>query len=103
MAFLGIAMFDSLVALNPKFVIGSILRVPREYALATVVLGGTIAVRWLLETLLGQLLKIPLAPALMADLIMIYLLLVESRILGMLYYSEKNTLGWFARKAARLT
>ena len=93
-------MFDSLVALNPKFVVGSVLRVPREYAVAVLVFCGMLGVRWVLEELLGRLMKIPLAPALIADLIMIYLLMVESRILGMLYLAEKNKLGWFARNRA---
>ncbi len=102
MGFLGIAMFDSLVALNPKFAIGSILRVPREYALCVAVFCGIIGIRWPLELLLGQVLKIPLVPALIADLIMIYLLMVEARILGALYLSQKATLGWFGRKGIRI-
>jgi hypothetical protein len=43
--------------------------------------------------------KIPLAPALLADLIMIYLLMVEARILGALYLANQSGLGWFRRKA----
>jgi hypothetical protein len=100
MAFLGIAIFDSLAALNPKFVVGSILRVPREYTIAVAVFCGSIAIRQVLEFVLGKLLKIPLAPTLIADLIMIYLLMVEARILGVLYFSEQHTLGWFKRLAA---
>ena len=99
MGFLGIAMFDSLVALNPKFIVGSILRVPREYAICVAVFCGSIGVRWLLELFLGKLLSIPLAPALIADLIMIYLLMVEARVLGTLYLSEKRVLNWFQRRA----
>jgi hypothetical protein len=97
MGFLGIAMYDSLVALNPKFIVGSILRVPREYLVSVMVFVGIIAARWLLATVLGKLLKIPLAPALIADMITIYLLMAEARILGVLYYSEKQVLGWFRR------
>ena len=92
-------MFDSLTALNPKFVAGSILRVPKEYALCVIVFCGIIGIRWVLETVLGKLLGIPLAPALIADLIMIYLLMAEARILGILYYASKRELNWFRRAA----
>jgi hypothetical protein len=98
MGFLGIAMFDSLVALNPKFVLGSILRVPREYGFSVMVFCGILISRWLLEALFGRLLKVPLAPALLADLIMIYLLMAEARILGTLYLAKRTDLRWFARE-----
>jgi len=53
MAFLGVAMFDTLsAALKPAFVVGSILRVPREYSLAAAVFVGIIGIRWLSELLL---------------------------------------------------
>jgi len=101
MAFLGVAMFDTLsAALKPAFVVGSILRVPREYSLATAVFVGIIGVRWLSELLLGVLMKIPLIPALLSDLMMIYLLMIEARILGLLYLSKRRTLGWFKRDRA---
>lgn len=98
MAFLGVAMFDSLTAaLTLTFVAGSILRVPREYSLAVIVFMGIIGIRWLSEQLLGVLLRIPLVPALLSDLIMIYLLMIEARILGLLYLSKRFTLGWFKK------
>lgn len=98
MAFLGVSMFDTLsAALKPAFVVGSILRVPREYSLAAVVFIGIIGIRWLSELVLGVLMKIPLVPALLSDLIMIYLLMIEARILGLLYLSKRRTLGWFKR------
>lgn len=98
MAFLGVAMFDTLsAALKPAFVVGSILRVPREYSLAAAVFIGIIGIRLLSELVLGVLMKIPLVPALLSDLIMIYLLMIEARILGLLYLSKRRTLGWFKR------
>lgn len=95
MCFLGVAMFDSLAALNPLFVIGSILRVPREYSLAAAIFVGILAIRWLSESAMTFLLHIPLIPTLVADLICLVLLIVEARILGLLYLADKNTLGWF--------
>jgi len=101
MAFLGVAMFDTLAAaLKPAFVFGSILRVPREYSLAVGIFVGIIGVRLASELIFGVLLKIPLVPALLADLIMIYLLMIEARILGLLFLSKRRTLGWFKKDRA---
>ena len=97
MAFLGVAMFDSLAALNPLFILGSILKVPREYLVAALVFAGIVGLRWLSETALGMLLRIPLAPALFADLLGLGLLIIEARILGLLYLSQKAALGWFRK------
>ena len=98
MAFLGVAMFDTLeAALKPAFVVGSIVRVPREYALVAGIFTGIIGIRWLSEWVLGVLMKIPLVPALLADLIMIYLLMIEARVLGILFLSRRRVLGWFKK------
>ena len=98
MAFLAVAMFDSLVALNPLFVVGSILRAPREYAVAALVFTGIVALRWLSGTFFAMLLHIPLVPTLVADLFCLGLLIVEARILGLLYLSQKQTLRWFEKR-----
>jgi hypothetical protein len=100
MAFLAVAIFDSLSALNPLFVVGSILRVPREYGIAALVFTGIIVLRWLAETVLTMLVPIPLAPALVADLLGLGLLIVLARILGLLYLTQQQTLGWFSKKPA---
>ena len=62
MGFLGLAMFDSLVALNPKFVVGSMLRVPGEYAISVLVFGAILVSRWLLRAVARPPDEIPLAP-----------------------------------------
>ncbi len=100
MAFLGVAMFDTLAALNPLFIVGSIVRIPREYLVAALVFTGILALRWLSESGLARLLPVPLVPALVADLLGLCLLIVEARILGLLYRSRGTALGWFARRTA---
>jgi FHA domain-containing protein len=97
MALLGVAMFDSLAALNPLFIIGSILRVPAEYSVVALVFTVILALRVLVEKVLTMVLNIPLVPVLIADLMGIYLLIVQTRILGMLYLARRDTLGWFKR------
>jgi hypothetical protein len=95
MAFLGVAMFDTLTALNPLFIFGSILRVPREYAVAVLVFILIIGLRWLTGSLLERILHIPLVPTLLADLLVLGLLIVEARILGLLFLTQKSVLAWF--------
>jgi hypothetical protein len=98
MAFLAVAMFDTLVALNPRFVLGSILLVPREYSVAALVFGTILLLRWVSETGLRMLLHIPLAPTLLADLLGLCLLIILARILGLLYLTQKDRLGWFKKR-----
>ena len=97
MAFLGIAILDTLGAVHPLFVVGSILRVPREYTVAVLVFGGVLVFRWLSETVLQSLLKLPVVAGLTSDLFSIGLLMIEARILGLLYLAHKDALGWFKR------
>jgi hypothetical protein len=97
MAFLGIAILDTLTAVHPLFVVGSILRVRREYAVAVLVFGGLLVFRWLSESVFQSLLKIPLVPSLASDLLSIGLLMILARILGLLYLANKDDFGWFKR------
>jgi hypothetical protein len=69
--------------------------VPKEYSVAAAVFAGVFFARWLFAVVLKMILPIPLLPVLMADLLGIYFLIVETRILGTLYASQKGTLGWF--------
>jgi hypothetical protein len=97
MGMLGVAMFDNLAALNPLFIVGSALKIPKEYAVTALVFAGIIGIRWLSETVLYWLIKVPLVPTLFADLLGLCLLIIEARILGLLYLSQKAHLGWFRK------
>lgn len=95
MAFTAVAMFDSVVALNPLLIIPSIAKVLREYVLTVVVLAVILVVRWLMKNYLGTILPVPLLPTIISSLVGLYLLIVEMRILGLLYRHKKYELGWF--------
>jgi len=95
MAFMAVAMYDSVVALNPLLVIPSIAKVLKEYVLTVVMLAFILLLRWLLNGQLKTLLPIPLVPTLIFSLIQLYLMIVEMRILGLLYRNKKYELGWF--------
>lgn len=94
MAFTAVAMCDSIVAVNPLVVIPSIIKVLRHYLLTLVVLAAILLVRWFLHRLLATILPVPLLPTIITSLIGLYLLVVEMRILGLLYRNNKDKLGW---------
>jgi hypothetical protein len=95
MAFTAVAMGDSIFAVNPMIVIPSIMKVLGQYVLTVVVLALILLARLLLYQLLEKILPIPLLPTVITSLIGLYLLVVEMRILGLLYRSNKDRLGWY--------
>jgi hypothetical protein len=94
MAFTAVAMTDSVVAVNPLVVIPSIMKVLGQYLLAVIVSAGIFLVRWLLFALLVAVLPIPVVPTIITSVIGLYLLIVDMRILGLLYRNNQDELGW---------
>jgi pSer/pThr/pTyr-binding forkhead associated (FHA) protein len=97
MAFLAVSLFDSVAAVNPLLVIPSILRIPLQYLLTVLLLGGVLGLRWAGEALLENLLPSPFLVRIFLGFAGLYLLTVEMRILGLLYLANKDRLGWFNR------
>ena len=95
MAFMAVAMYDSVTAVNPLLVIPSIAKVLREYVVTVVLLAFILIVRWIENTYLAIILPVPLLPTLLSSLLGLYLMIVEMRILGLLYRNKKYELGWF--------
>lgn len=99
MAFLAVAMFDSAAGVNPLLVVPSIGRVFGRYVVACVVLGLVVAAHQGLTLVLEWVSPVPLVPGVIASMLSLYFLLVESRLLGLLYWTSSRTLGWFERRA----
>ena len=111
MAFLSLAMLDSVAAANPLHVIPSILRVPREYLVAVVVLACVFGIRALGDFAIVQLFPKGLATHSIKKLlemfavqafwgiVSLYFLTVGMRILGLLYVTRKDRLGWLTGHA----
>ena len=92
MAALGVAMFDSLAALNPLLVFRAIFAVPAHYLLTLVVFAGLIAV----QALTGELANaVPYLGALVDQFDALWSAFFLSRVLGGLYYVNRRKLGWF--------
>ena len=108
MAFLAVAMLDTVAAANPLQVVPSVLKVPSEYLVALCVLGMVFIARALGGVILHlifpkgmithDLSRLLLMLALQAvwGLVSFYLLTVGIRILGLLYVTRKQTLGWLS-------
>jgi hypothetical protein len=94
MALLALSMFDSITVLNPVALAWSILRIPLRYLVAAAAF-EIVTVGWFYsEGLLRWLLPVPLLPGVISSLFSFYALLVGMRILGLLYFSNKEQLGW---------
>jgi hypothetical protein len=93
MALLAVAVTDNFLALSPHVVVPSIARILLPYLLACVVLGVLAAIRfgvaWLMEKL-----PVPLVPSIIDGFVSLYLLVVEMRILGLMFRSYRARLGW---------
>ena len=106
MAFLAVAILDSVAAANPLVVIPSILKVPVEYLITVIILAAVFVVRWLggitalqanseaLTTTDMSVLFGGLFVRILWGLISVYLLTVAVRILGLLYVTQREKLAW---------
>ncbi len=107
MALLAVAMKDTPLAANPLVVLPAIFKVPVEYILAVVVLAAVMGLRAsgapLIHSIFPRELMTHSMPKLFAYLgaraiwgfANVYLLAVNVRILGLLYLTKKQKLGWF--------
>lgn len=96
MAWLAISMHDSLAGLSPRFVIPSILRISGDYLVVffelVLLVGVNFGLSWALEQV-----KVPIVPWLLNSFLGLYFLMIISRVLGILYYVNRDRLGWFKR------
>ena len=107
MAFLAVAMKDSVLAANPLVVIPAIVKVPMAYLLTALVVIGVFLVRqfgdlaalvasaegYSTRSMSVMFMSFGLRAA--WCLASVYLLTVSMRILGLLYVTNKHKLGWF--------
>lgn len=94
MGFLAVAMLDTVFALNPMLIVPSILKVPLAYLTACATLGLILGVQYGTELLAEVVIPIPIVPALIGGSISFYFISVMARILGLLYYYNREELDW---------
>ncbi len=106
MAFLAVAIKDTAMAANPLVVVPSILRVPLEYLVTAILAVGLFASRWVGDAIAGVMGERSLRTTSMSEMFLmfglrvvwafvsVYLLTVTTRILGLLYLTKRDKLGW---------
>jgi predicted Zn finger-like uncharacterized protein len=90
MALIAMSIFRSAGALSPLHIIPAIGKVPADYAIAC---GGLLLI-FVIKAIFHWINFIPIVGTLLGNLIMLYLLTVEMRLLGLLYYSNREKFGW---------
>ena len=94
MAFLTVGLADSIAGLNPMLIFSSISKVPGPYLLACVFFLAIVGLESFCESFF-RLAPIYIVPAMVAKFVSLYGLTVEMRILGLLYFTNKEKLSWF--------
>lgn len=94
MSLLGVAMSNSLASLNPLFVLTSVCKVPGEYAVACLLLTVIIGLKWALEVALARVIPVFAIRYLVSSVVLLYFLIVEMRVLGLMYLWNRRKLGW---------
>lgn len=97
MALLAVAIFDSVMALNPILIVASICRVPLEYLVACLTLVASYVLGWALNAWLTMVIPFPVLTWMLTSVVSLYLLVVEMRVLGLLYRCKQKELGWIGR------
>ena len=93
MALLAVAVTDNFLALSPHVVVPSMFRVFLPYLVTCLVLGVLAGVRFGSQIALAFV-PVPFLPSIALGFISLYVLVVEMRVLGLLFRSYRNRLGW---------
>lgn len=93
MGLMAVSLFESAGALNPMIVVPAIVKVAPAYAAALGMLLVTSALSTAIEVLLVE--PIPLLGYLVGGVTSLYFLLVDMHVLGLIYHSYEERLGWF--------
>ena len=97
MGITAVSLYDSLAALNPLLIIPSILRILFPYLLAVILVVAIYSAYGFGVDLLQAALPIPILPGIISVFVSLYLFTVEMRLLGLLYWTKEEKLGWFKR------
>lgn len=87
-------LHETIFALNPLVLIVSVFRVPLEYVVACAVLVLLVGLRLFSTYVTMAAHVIPLLPHLLDGFISLYLMSVEMRITGLIFYTKQKQLRW---------
>jgi hypothetical protein len=95
MALLTVSLADSIGGLNPLVIFSGISKLPGPYLITCLILLGVMGVGGIIRFGLS-LTGIPVLPMILSMPISLYGLTVGMRVLGLLYYTNKEKLAWFS-------
>jgi hypothetical protein len=95
MSLLAIAMFNTVAALNPVTIIGTIVKIPLQYLLAC---GLFFLVFYVNTQIEAYVMQVPIAGVVAQVFLSLYVMMVAMRILGLIYYGNSKKIGWFGDK-----
>lgn len=107
MAFLAVAIKDNVLASNPLVVLPSITRVLGQYLITVILFGAIFGVQQIGNIVSGaagsvafsttslSVMFLSFGISILWSFMKVYLLTVNTRILGLLYLTQKDKLGWF--------
>jgi hypothetical protein len=93
MAVLGVCLNETFLMAGPHVVIPAILKVPLEYLTVCAALGAIVLLQSVARVMVFG--HLPFVGGLLAQFLSLYCLMLEMRILGVLYYTRQQRLGWF--------
>lgn len=93
MSLIAMSMLNTLRSLNPFLIIPSIIKIPLDYIIACAVLLLIVGLRIVTDKVVAG--SIPFVGSILAYLLFLYFLMIEARILGLIYNANKNKLNWF--------
>ncbi len=94
MCMLATFLHETVFALNPLVLVVTVFRVPAEYMVACVVLGLLVGLRFLSGYVTALAHVIPVLPQVLDGFISLYLVSVEMRVIGLIFYTKRKQLGW---------
>lgn len=93
MSILTVAMSGSLLSLSPHIVVPGIFKTFIPYIFTCFLYMFAIILKWLSDTFIA--IPIPLTGPILEMFVTIYFLMVEARLLGVLYNANADRLGWY--------
>ena len=94
MCYLLVGILDTVMSLNPIAIFVSIWRVLGHYSVCLIVLALANLAVIVGNIFVANIIPIPFLPGFISDLVFFYMMMVQMRLLGMLYQVNKKRLGW---------
>lgn len=96
MALLTVSLFGTFRVLNPVTALAAISRVPGDYGIATALLALAVVVSSAASAAAAA---VPFAGAIVKTFSGLYFIMVEMRLIGVLYHTNRERLNWFGERS----